>query len=133
MDKNLFASFVFANPIFVAGDSLTDRVTLDALLDRTLSLSASTVLCYPAANYTYVITWRSRDFLEVFICRAVNTIFWNLAMPEVGSSQHRPGVGGKRLALSSRNGRGWVGGATLYTSCSSRALMQMCLGQDLRM
>ena len=45
--------------------SLTDRVTLDALLGRTVSLSASSVLCYPAANYTYVITWRSRDFLEV--------------------------------------------------------------------
>ena len=82
---------ITANPIEVGSNALTDRVTLDALLDRTLSLSASTVLCYPAANYTVAFVEGHSVVLEVFICR---TIRWQPVCVEVGRRQHPPGVGG---------------------------------------
>ena len=90
--------------------SLTDRVTLDALLDRTLSLSASTVLCYQAANYSFIMC--PLGFLEVFMCR---TVLWQHFWVEVARGQHQPGVGGKSSELSSRNGQGWVVGELLRT------------------
>ena len=76
----------------------TDGGTRHTLLDRTVSLSASSVLCYQAANYTVALV--TLGFLEVIIYRAVQS---SLPFPvlksrgkEEGRGQHPPGVGGKR-------------------------------------